>query len=93
MRRLWAVCYDIVDERRRRSVAKLLEDHGQRVQESVFECNLDSATLTELRTRLQKLIDPHEDTVRWYPMCRWCAGLIIWMGSVGDTHDPPYFVV
>jgi CRISPR-associated protein Cas2 len=93
MRRLWAVCYDIVDDGRRRRVANALEDHGERVQESVFECYLDAAALAGLRGRLAELIDAKEDTVRWYPLCSWCTKRVVWSGSVGGTDDPPYFIV
>jgi CRISPR-associated protein Cas2 len=31
------VCYDVVDDRRRNRIFKLLKDYGRRVQYSVFE--------------------------------------------------------
>ena len=37
----YLVCYDIVSDRRRNKVSKLLEAYGLRVQKSVFECVLD----------------------------------------------------
>ncbi|MCB1809948.1 MAG: CRISPR-associated endonuclease Cas2 [Candidatus Competibacteraceae bacterium] len=93
MRRLWAISYDIVEDKRRRQVATTLEDHGARVQGSVFECYLDKTTLTTLRARLVDMIDPATDSIRWYPLCTWCRQRVVWKGPVGGTDDPPYFVV
>lgn len=51
---------------RLRRVAKLCEDYGQRVQFSVFECIVDPAQWTGLRSRLIKEIDPQTDSLRFY---------------------------
>ena len=65
------ITYDIntVDKngkRRLRRVAQLCEKYGQRVQYSVFECDLDQAQLEVLVHRLEKLIDKDCDSVRLY---------------------------
>jgi CRISPR-associated protein Cas2 len=52
---LFAVCYDITDDRERRRVAKLLEAYGFRVQKSVFECHLGHAQKQQLATALERL--------------------------------------
>ena len=53
-------------ERRLRRVAKACQDHGQRVQYSVFECLVDPAQWTVLRARLVAEIDPDHDSLRFY---------------------------
>jgi len=53
-------------QRRLRQVAKVCEGHGQRVQNSVFECIIDNAQLAVLRNKLIKIIDPNEDSLRIY---------------------------
>lgn len=53
-------------ERRLRRVAKACQDHGQRVQYSVFECLVDPAQWTQLRARLVAEIDPDHDSLRFY---------------------------
>lgn len=68
MKRL-VVAYDIADDRRRTRVARLLEGYGERVQKSVFECELDPQRETALRLVLSSLIDDEEDAVRIYPLC------------------------
>ena len=65
------ITYDVnttdADGRRRlRNVAKLCVAHGQRVQNSVFECSLDAAQLCGLKAELTKLIDEKKDSLRFY---------------------------
>ena len=65
------VTYDVNTEsaasrRRLRRVARVCENHGQRVQNSVFECLVDYAQWTALRERLIKEIKPEEDSLRFY---------------------------
>ena len=65
------VCYDVNTEtregrRRLRRVAKLCEGIGQRVQKSVFECQIDRAQFETLERELIAEIDPKEDNLRFY---------------------------
>ncbi|MFN5081578.1 CRISPR-associated endonuclease Cas2 [Brevundimonas sp.] len=52
--------------RRLRRVARACLDYGQRVQNSVFECEVDPAQWTALRERLIKEIDAAKDSLRFY---------------------------
>ena len=60
------VTYDIVDDQRRERVASELANFGERVQYSVFECNLKPREIDDLRKRLKKLIIEEEDSIRFY---------------------------
>ena len=65
------VSYDVatVDkagQRRLRRVAKACLNYGQRVQNSVFECDIDPAQWAELKNRLIELIDEEQDSLRFY---------------------------
>ena len=51
---------------RLRKVAKTCLDYGQRVQNSVFEMEVDPARWTECRGKLLDLIDPATDSLRFY---------------------------
>ena len=51
---------------RLRAVAKACRDFGQRVQYSVFEVEVDPAQWTKLKARLEGLIDPNHDSLRYY---------------------------
>lgn len=57
---------DAAGRRRLRHVARACQDHGVRVQLSVFECDLEPAAWTSLRARLISLIDPSRDSLRFY---------------------------
>lgn len=65
------VAYDVNTEsregrRRLRKVATTCKDYGQRVQYSVFECNVSEAQLETLRDRLLKILNQDEDNLRIY---------------------------
>ena len=53
-------------ERRLRRVARACKDYGQRAQYSVFEIEVDPAQWVALKQRLTDLIDPAQDSLRFY---------------------------
>lgn len=57
---------DKAGRRRLQKVAKECVNYGQRVQKSVFECNLDAAMLEIVKHKLEKLIDSEQDSLRIY---------------------------
>ena len=57
---------DAAGRSRLRKVAKECVNYGQRVQNSVFECILDSSQLLILKDRLVSLINEKEDILRFY---------------------------
>ena len=52
--------------RRLRRVAKVCQDYGQRVQYSVFEIEVDPAQWITIKARLESLIEPKCDSLRFY---------------------------
>lgn len=65
------VTYDVSTEspdgrRRLRRVAKVCESIGQRVQKSVFECQINQMQFEQLERRLLSEIDAQEDSLRFY---------------------------
>lgn len=52
--------------RRLRHVAKACVDYGQRVQNSVFECEVTEAQLCKLKYIIDNIIDKEKDSVRFY---------------------------
>lgn len=65
------VTYDVCTEldggkQRLRRVAKICESHGQRVQNSVFECLVDPAMWVVFSNKLKKASDPETDSLRFY---------------------------
>ena len=55
-------------KKRLRRVARACRDYGQRVQYSVFECEVEPAQWVKLRARLLKEIDSAEDSLRFYQL-------------------------
>ena len=68
---LVVVTYDVSTDtsagrRRLRRVAKVCESMGQRVQKSVFECQVNEMQMEDLERRLLAEIDELEDNLRFY---------------------------
>ena len=57
---------DKAGKKRLRKVAKECVNYGQRVQNSVFECVLDSSQALMLKDKLLSLIDEEKDSLRFY---------------------------
>lgn len=65
------ITYDVNTEdeagkRRLRRIAKQCVNYGQRVQNSVFECLLDSAQCKLLQSKLLEIMDQEKDSLRFY---------------------------
>lgn len=65
------ITYDVSvvtsDGRRRlRNIAKTCLDYGMRVQNSVFECEVDPAQFVVLKNNLLEIYNPKEDSLRFY---------------------------
>ena len=93
MARLWIVTYDITEARRLRRVAQMLEEEGERVQESVFEVWADRDHMRSLRQRLRPLMDLSQDSLRCYPLCGGCLGRVRWQGPGDTPGGASYWVV
>ena len=53
-------------KRRLRKVAKMCVNYGQRVQNSVFECQLDATKYRQVKAILEDIIDKEADSLRFY---------------------------
>ena len=65
------ITYDVATEteggkRRLRQIARACQDYGQRVQYSVFECEVSPAQWVTLRARLLEIMDKEKDSLRFY---------------------------
>lgn len=68
---LIVITYDVNTEnaegrKRLRQIARQCVNYGQRVQNSVFECLLDSAQCKALQAKLCNIIDIEKDSLRFY---------------------------
>lgn len=57
---------DPAGQRRLRKVAKECQNHAQRVQNSVFEADLEYAKFLKLKAKLLDIIDEKTDSLRFY---------------------------
>lgn len=65
------ITYDVdtiseTGQKRLRQVAKACQDYGQRVQNSVFECEVTEAQFTLLKNRIESIINEKLDSIRFY---------------------------
>jgi CRISPR-associated protein Cas2 len=65
------IAYDVCTKddagpRRLRRVAQACQDYGQRVQKSLFECQVGATEWVALRQRLLDEIDAKQDSLRFY---------------------------
>ncbi len=90
---LIAVAYDIPDDRRRTKLAEHLENFGQRVQLSVFECLLEEKQAERMKAGIGRLVDEEEDTVRIYRLCVSCEERVEIVGRGVRSEDPEVYIV
>ncbi len=85
------VTYDVVTkttlgQKRLRKVAKVCENYGMRVQNSVFECIVDATQFKQLQLALQDIIDVEEDSLRFYQLGNNYKSKVIHIGAK-ETFD------
>lgn len=89
---LMLVSYDVstvsaAGRRRLRRIAKACEDWGVRVQNSVFECNMDWSQWIVLRAKLESICDPEVDSLRYYNLGNQYGNRVVHFGAK-PTIDP-----
>ena len=85
------VTYDISEDKRRTKIHKVLKSYGQWMQFSVFECVLTATEYARLRNRLDKLIQPEEDSIRFYFLCECCQRKVERIGGESVRDDTIFF--
>lgn len=78
---------DAAGRKRLRKVAKECVNYGQRVQNSVFEVDVDYGTLLKLKDRLMKIIDEEQDSLRFYYLGNNWKRRVEHIGAK-ETYDP-----
>jgi CRISPR-associated protein Cas2 len=91
------VTYDVNTEttegkRRLRNVAKRCKNYGQRVQNSVFECLVDSAKWVVFKSELMDIIDIKIDSLRFYFLGANWHRRVEHVGAK-PTYDPEGFLL
>jgi CRISPR-associated protein Cas2 len=87
------VSYDIHDDKRRTRVHKALKNFGERIQFSVFECDLTKEQLLRMQHTLQCIIkEDDQDSVRFYHLCDSCQRKIDPIGGIMPREEGPVVV-
>lgn len=91
-RDFYVVAYDIPDDRRRSKVYRTLCGFGTWTQYSLFECFLTRKEMVVLRSRLDHHLEPEEDSVRFYPLCRGCLKRVESVGLAQPEEPVAYLL-
>ena len=87
------ISYDVVDDKKRLKLMKFLRDYGDRVQKSVFECNLSAKTYDKVKAGVEGIINKRKDRVRYYRICKGCVDKIEISGWGEVIEDEEFMVV
>ena len=85
------VSYDISDDKRRTRIHKVLKSYGQWMQFSLFECDVTETEYAKLRSRLNRMIKPEQDSIRFYFLCACCSNKVERIGGEPVRDDSIFF--
>lgn len=83
---------DSAGQKRLRRVAKECQNHAQRVQNSVFEADLDWSAFMKMKDSLINIIDKEKDSLRFYYLGNHWKGKIEHIGAK-KTYDPEGVII
>jgi len=86
------ISYDVVDDKKRLKLMKYLKDYGDRVQKSVFECNLSPKIYEQVKSGVEEIVNKRKDRVRYYKICKGCIEKIEISGW-GEVEEEDFLVV
>ncbi len=81
------ITYDVdtvsqTGQKRLRQVARVCKDYGQRVQNSVFECEVTEAQFVTLKGRIAAIMDMQLDSIRFYFLTSKSHGRVMTLGRL-----------
>jgi len=89
--KLHIVVYDIVDNKVRYRLAKLLSRYGFRIQKSAFEVICNKSGERDIIFNIERIIDKDEDLVRMYRLCG--NDRIYSFGNIGKTFEEDVLIL
>lgn len=87
------VVYDIADNKRRERLRKALLRFGNRVQYSVFECELTSRQIEKMAKAIRSIMLEEKDNVRYYQICKNCVQSVEVFGGNPLTTIKDVYVI
>lgn len=89
----YVIAFDIVNDRVRARVVKILSEYAYRVQKSIFESLASKEALAEMEKKLEKVLDKKKDSVRIYPLCGKCEPEVRIMGIGTKIEKVDYIIL
>jgi CRISPR-associated protein Cas2 len=89
----YVIAFDIVGDRIRARVVKILSEYAYRVQKSVFEGLISKESMAELEEKIAKVIDKKSDSVRIYPLCGKCEPEVRIIGTGIKVEEVEYIIL
>lgn len=84
VKKTWIVAYDISHNKRRNKVADYLTNFGERINKSVFMCELTAKEYDTFVFGLSELLH-HSDDVHLFAICKSCLSQSLEMKNEADT--------
>lgn len=86
------ITYDVNTEtaagrKRLTKIAKICCNYGQRVQNSVFECDLNASQMVIVKDMLLSAMNPEKDSIRFYTLGNKYSSKIEQYGKI-ESYDP-----
>ena len=86
------ITYDVNTEtaagrKRLTKIAKICCNYGQRVQNSVFECDLDASQMVMVKEQLLSIMNAERDSIRMYNLGNKYSSKIVQFGK-NESYDP-----
>jgi CRISPR-associated protein Cas2 len=89
----YLISFDIVGDKIRSRVVKILSEYAYRVQKSVFEGLISKDTLEEMEKKIARVIDMRSDSVRIYPLCGKCETEVKIIGTGTKVEQVDYIIL
>jgi CRISPR-associated protein Cas2 len=87
------VAYDVTDNNARARLAAALGSIGERLQKSVFLCDVDDKDLAAVLHRAAKLINHETDSVHVFPQCAECHADVHTLGQAHVPQAVEYWII
>ena len=90
---VYLIAYDISNNTDRVRTYRFLLGWGRRIQKSLFECDLKTDEIDQVKNGLHSFINPDTDRVHIYRHCADCCGQITAFGSSIEAATPSMILI
>ena len=85
----YLITYDISDDKKRTKLSTILDEYGERVNYSVYECSLSQRERRVVLDKIEffSIIDRY-DSIRFYHICKNCIDKSFEIGRLDNPFEP-----